>query len=321
MRRIINFDISRSDVKSWKWWSSWLKIALGCIIVSLGFELFMFPYKITPGGVWGMSVVLHELFPSIEQGWFGYMMDIPLLVSGFVIFGPVFGLKTVFAALFTPAVMLVMPHLIYPDAAVQTAETLLWGHMNLSDDLMLASIFGAVFIGTGVGIVIREQATTAGTDIVAMILKRFAHMKFSNGLMLADSFVVLCSIVVLVFMAGETPTLPLYSLITIFLSAKVIDFVVEGRSEDKLLFIISREHKQEIADFIIGDLARGGTYIKSSGMYSGQDRDMIFVVVSMRELVPVKRRIKEIDPCSFVVVTSASETLGEGFKSFNEVEN
>lgn len=186
--------------------ASWLKIALGCIIVSLGFELFMFPYKITPGGVWGMSVVLHELFPSIEQGWFGYMMDIPLLISGFIIFGPVFGLKTVFAALFTPAVMLVMPHLIYPDAAVQTAETLLWGHMDLSNDLMLASIFGAVLIGTGVGIVIREQATTAGTDIVAMILKRFAHMKFSNGLIIADSFVVLCSIVVLVFMAGETPT-------------------------------------------------------------------------------------------------------------------
>ena len=306
---------------SWKWWASWLKIALGCIVVSLGFELCMFPYKITPGGVWGMSVVLHELFPSIEQGWFGYMMDIPLLISGFIIFGPVFGLKTVFASLFTPAVMLVLPHLIFPDPSVQTAETLLWGHMDLSDDLMLASIFGAVFIGAGVGIVVREQATTAGTDIVAMILKRFAHMKFSNGLLLADSFVVLCSIVVLVFMAGETPTLPLYSLITIFLCVKVLDFMLEGRSEDKLLFIISREHNKEIADFIIKELERGGTYIKSSGMYSEQDRDMIFVVISMRELVAVKRRIKKIDPCAFVVVTDANETLGEGFKSFNEVDN
>lgn len=318
---MINFNIHKQEVLSWKWWASWLNIALGCIIVSLGFELFMFPYKITPGGVWGMSVVLHEIFPGIEQGWFGYMMDIPLLISGFIIFGPVFGLKTVFAALFTPAVMLVMPHLIYPDVNVQSAETLLWGHLNLSDDLMLASIFGAVVIGLGVGIVIREQATTAGTDIVAMILKRFAHMKFSNGLILADSFVVLCSIIVLVFIKGETPTLPLYSLITIFLSAKIIDFVVDGRSEDKLLFIISREHNKEIADFIIKDLERGGTYIKSSGMYTEQERDMIFVVVSMREVVAVKRRIKDIDPTSFVVVTAANETLGEGFKSFNEIEN
>ncbi len=318
---MINFNIHKEDVLSWKWWASWFNIAFGCVILSLGFELFMFPYKITPGGIWGMSVVLHELFPGVEQGWFGYMMDIPLLISGFVVFGPVFGLKTVFASLFTPAVMLVLPHLIYPDPEVQTAQTLLWGHMDLSGDLMLASIFGAAMIGLGVGMVIREQATTAGTDIVAMMLKRFAGMKFSNGLIVADSFVVLCSIVVLVFMKGETPTLPLYSLITIFLSAKVIDFVVEGRNEDKLLFIISSQHKKEIADFIINDLERGGTYIKSKGMYTEQERDMIFVVVGMREVVAVKRRIKDIDPSSFVVVTDANETLGEGFKSFSEVEN
>ena len=101
--------------------------------------------------------------------------------------------------------------MIFPDPSVQTAETLLWGHMDLSDDLMLASIFGAVFIGAGVGIVVREQATTAGTDIVAMILKRFAHMKFSNGLLLADSFVVLCSIVVLVFMGRDADPAALFS--------------------------------------------------------------------------------------------------------------
>ncbi len=171
----------KDDVRSWKWWSSWLIILLGCTIMSLGFILFMYPYKITPGGVWGMSTILNAIFPSITQGWFGYMMDIPLLLIGFAVFGPVFGSKTVFAALVTPPLMILLPYAIYPDVAVQTAETLLWGRLNLTDDLILATIFGGILIGAGVGIVVRQQATTGGTDIIAMLLQKYSGIKFSNG--------------------------------------------------------------------------------------------------------------------------------------------
>mgnify|MGYP005774432759 CR=1 FL=1 len=311
--------IDKNDLKSWKWWSSWLMIIVGCIILSFGFVLFMYPYKITPGGIWGMSVVLHEIFPSIQQGWFGYMMDIPLLLIGFAVFGPIFGIKTVFASLFTPLVMLAIPHWVYPDVAVQTAETLLWGRLDLSDDLMLASIFGAVAIGLGVGLIVRAQATSGGTDIIAMLLQKFAHIRFSNGLIIADSAVVICSIIVLVGFFGESPTLPLYSLITIFISAQVVDLVVEGRNYDKLLFIVS-SHQEEIREFILHDLQRGGTYIKSSGMYTDAEKEMIFLVVNRREIVAVKKRLKAIDPTMFVVVVDANETLGEGFKDFAEID-
>ncbi len=310
----------KDDMKSWKWWSSWLTILIGCAIMSLGFILFMYPYKITPGGIWGFSTILHEIFPAIPQGWFGYMMDIPLLLTGFAVFGPVFGIKTVFASLVTPLLMLLLPYAVYPDTAVQTAETLLWGRLNLGDDLILATIFGGILIGGGVGLVVRAQATTGGTDIIAMLLQKYTGMKFSNGILIADAFVVLSSIIVLVGIYGESPTLPLYSLLTIYIATQVIDLVVEGRNYDKILFIIS-DKQEEIREFILTDLDRSGTVIKSTGMYTGNDKNMIFLVVSRREIVPVKKRLKEIDHTMFVVVVDANETLGEGFRPFSEMKH
>jgi uncharacterized membrane-anchored protein YitT (DUF2179 family) len=309
----------KDDMKSWKWWSSWLLIIIGCILLSLGFILFMYPYKITPGGIWGFTVVLHEFFPMIPQGLFGYMMEIPLLLTGFAIFGPVLGTRTVFVSILTPLLMLGIPYLVYPDVAQQTAETLLWGRLDLSDDLILASIFGAIFIGVGVGLIVRAQATSGGTDIIAMVLHKYTGMKFSTGILLADAFVVLSSMVVLVGIYGESPTLPLYSLITIWLAAKMIDLVSEGANTDKLLFIIS-EKQSEIREFILCDLDRSGTLIKSKGLYTDKDKNMIFLVVTRREIVAVKRRLKDIDPTMFVVVVDANETLGEGFRPFSEMK-
>jgi uncharacterized membrane-anchored protein YitT (DUF2179 family) len=309
----------KDDLRSWKWWSSWLIIALGCAIIALGFILFMFPYKITPGGVGGMSVVLHEIFPGIAQGWFVYMISIPLLIAAFAVFGPIFGLKTIFASIMLPFFMLVLPYAVYPDVAVQTAETLLWGRLDLSNDIILATVFGGIMIGVGVGLVVRQQATTAGTDIVSMFLQKFINVKFSNGIFIADAFVVLSSIVVLVGIEGESPTLPLYSLITIYIAIQVIDLVVEGRSSDKVLFIIT-EKKEEVRAFIVNDLHRGGTAIKGSGLYTGAEREMLFVVVKRPEIVPVKKQLRTIDPAMFVVVVDANETLGQGFHSFADMK-
>jgi uncharacterized membrane-anchored protein YitT (DUF2179 family) len=310
----------KDDLHSWKWWSSWFVILLGCTVMSLGFILFMYPYKITPGGIWGMSTILHEVLPAIPQGWFGYMMDIPLLLIGFAVFGPVFGTKTVFASLITPLLMLLLPYAVYPDIATQTAETLLWGRLNLADDLILASVFGGLFIGIGVGLVVKAQATTGGTDIIAMLLQKWSHIKFSNGLLIADAFVVVCSLVVLVGIGGESPTLPLYSLLTIWIAAQIIDFVVEGRNYDKMLLIVT-EKREEVRRFILDDLDRSGTVIHASGMYTGDEKNMIFLVVSRREIVPVKQRLRDIDPSMFVVVVDADETLGEGFRSFEQMKH
>ena len=286
---------------------SWIYILIGSIVLSAGFVLFMNPYKIVPGGVYGTGIVLHSLFPSVQVGTFGLMLDIPLMLIGFRVFGRMFGTKTVFSALLIPLVMNGMTYWVGEDPA-----SMFGGNMDLSQDMFLPCIFGGVMIGTGTGLIIKSHATSGGTDIVAMLLMRFAKFRFSRAILLVDSAVVVFGMIVL----GDW-RLPLYSLVTIFVASKVIDYIVDGASYDKLLFIIS-DRKEEIREFILGRMGRGGTYIKSSGMYTSKDKEMIFVVVSRNEVSMIRSMIHEIDPASFVVIVDAHETFGDGFKSFPE---
>lgn len=309
---------------SWAWWRSWFLIFFGCSVMGAGFVLFVNPYNFVPGGVYGMGIVLHNIFPSIQVGTFGYMFDVPLMLTAMLIFGGQFGTRTVLAALYTPGFMNVLTRLVYPDeAAVESLDPslLLGGRLDLSNDLLLTCVIGAVVIGIGQGLVVRQQATTGGTDIVGMLLQKFAGIKFSTGILLADGFVVLSGLAVIGFGVGTGEAvsngwmLTLYSLITIYISSRVIAYLLDGASYDKLLFIIS-DHHEPLKRFIIEDLDRSATYIKSKGMYTDALRDMIFLVVSRKEVRMVQHKIKEIDPAAFVVVTDAYETFGEGFKQF-----
>lgn len=313
---------------SWAWWRSWFLIFLGCAVMGTGFVLFINPYKFVPGGVYGMGVVLHNVFPSIQVGTFGYMFDIPLMIIAVLIFGGQFGTRTVLAAMFTPGYMNVLTKLVYPnEEAVEALDPaqLLGGRLDLSGDLFLACLMGAVIIGVGMGLVVRQQATTGGTDIVAMLLQKFAGIKFSTGIFLADGFVVLAGLVVIGFglgmeqSSGEGWLLTLYSLIIIYITSRVVAYMLDGASYDKLLFIIS-DNIEGLKQFILHDLDRSATYIKSRGMYTGKDRDMIFLVVSRKEVRQVQHKIREIDPKAFVVVTDAYDTFGEGFKPLPDTD-
>lgn len=312
------------DASTWQWWKEWMLIFFGCILMGSAFVFFINPYKFVPGGVYGLGIVLHNIFPSIQVGTFGYMFDVPLMLTALLVFGGQFGARTIVAALFTPGYMNLLTRAVYPnEAAVESLDPalLLNGQLNLSDDLLLTAIIGAVVIGLGQGIVVRQQATTGGTDIVAMLLQKFAGIKFSTGILLADGGVVLAGLLVIGFglgtgEAGEKGwVLTLYSLITIFVTSRVIAYVLDGASYDKLLFINS-DHHDELRRFIIEDLDRSATYIKARGMYTGNERDMIFLVISRKEVRQVQHKIKEIDPRAFLVVTDAYDTFGEGFKPF-----
>lgn len=311
---------------SWAWWRSWFLIFFGCAVMGTGFVLFINPYKFVPGGVYGMGIVMHNLFPSIQVGTFGYMFDIPLMVIAVLIFGGQFGTRTVLAALFTPGYMNVLTKLVYPNAeAVEALDPaqLLGGRLDLSGDLFLACLMGGVIIGVGMGLVVRQQATTGGTDIVAMLLQKFAGIKFSTGIFLADGFVVLTGLAVIGFglgmeeTSGEGWMLTLYSLIIIYTTSRVVAYMLDGASYDKLLFIIS-DNLDELKHFINHDLDRSATYIKSRGMYTGNEREMIFLVVSRKEVRQVQHKIRDIDPKAFVGVTDAYDTFGEGFKPLPE---
>lgn len=314
-----NLNKLKTDIKSW------ISIFVGCIVLAAGFVFFVNPYNFVPGGVYGASIVLHNLFPSIQVGTFGYMFDIPLLILSVVLLGSKLGIRTIVAALFTPLAMNVMSKLIYPTQEALEAldpSLMLGGMLDMSNHLMLACLMGATLIGIGCGIVVRNQATTGGTDIVAMILQKFAHIRFSTGIMLVDAMVVLFGLVVIGFGIGTADDmtqpswhLSLYSLIAIFVSSRVLAYVINGAKDDKLLFIVSHENHGLLADFILKDLDRSATYIKSRGLYSKEDKDMLFLVVSNKEVTKVKLKIKEVDPKAFVVVTDAYDTFGEGWKT------
>lgn len=286
----------------------WIYIVVGAALIAVAFVLFITPYQIVPGGVYGAGVVLNYLFPALEVGTYGLMLDIPLLITAFLVFGGKFGIKTIVAAILCPVIMDSLTYLI----ADKDPVTMLGGSINLSNDILLAALFGGVIMGVGLGLILKSRATSGGTDIVSMIVSRYAHIPISRAMLIVDSLVVFFGLVVF-----RDWLVPLYSLVTIFVCTKVIDFVIEGGSGDKLLFILSKEN-DAIRSFIITELERGGTFIKAAGMYTNAPKEMIFVVISRREMTLVEEFVHRCDPDAFMVVVNAHETLGDGFRRFEE---
>ena len=304
--------------------SSWMGIFVGCSIMAIGFVFFINPYNFVPGGVYGASIVMHNLFPSIQVGTFGYMFDIPLLILSLVLLGAKLGARTIVASLFTPFVMNVLSELVYPtQEALQSLDPslMLGGMLDLSDHLMLACLMGSVLIGVGCGIVVKSQATTGGTDIIAMVLQKYANIRFSNGILIVDALVVAFGLLVIGFGIGTADDstqpswhLSFYSLIAIYVISRVLAYVINGAKDDKLVFVIGSGDMTELNRFILEDLDRSATYIKSRGLYSNKEKEMLFLVVRNKEVNSVKHKIKEVDPRAFVVVTDAYDTFGEGWK-------
>ena len=273
---------------------SWVNIFVGCTIMAAGFVFFINPYNIVPGGVYGASIVLHNLFPSIQVGTFGYMFDIPLLILSVLLLGAKLGGRTIAAALTTPLIMNVISALSYPTKEALHAldpSQLLGGAFDMTDHLMLTTVIGAAVIGIGQGIVVRNQATTGGTNAEDVSQPSW-HLSF-------------------------------YSLIAIFICSRVLARVINGEKNDKLLFVISNKKLPDLHQYIIEEMDRTATCIKSSGLYTKEDKEMLFLVVSYKEVAGLKAKIKEADPAAFVVVTDAYDTFGEGWKqlpSKNELQ-
>lgn len=312
---------------------AWIKILIGCTIMAAGYVFFINPYNIVPGGAYGASIVLHNIFPSIQVGTFGYAFDIPLLILSVFLLGARLGARTIVAAMLTPLLMNIMSGFAYPTTeALKRLDPslLLGGCMDMSHDLMLACIMGSVLIGVGTGIVVRNQATTGGSDIVGMLLQKYAHIRFSKAILIVDGLVVCFGLLVIGFGVGSAESvskpswqLSFYSLIAIFIISEVIAYVINGAKNDKLIFVISDKKMEELHRYILHDLDRTATCIKSSGLYTGNEKEMIFLVVSYKEVAGVKLTIKQADPKAFVVVTDAYDTFGEGWKqlpSANEIQ-
>jgi uncharacterized membrane-anchored protein YitT (DUF2179 family) len=300
-------DFRPEKIFSKKWFISYSLIVIGSVILAAGFVFFITPYKIVPGGVYGIAIVIHYLTEGIFSwapsgfpiGLMGLIMNIPLTVIGIRILGPRFGVKTVVGFVLTSVFMDLI--------------TYFYGELPLvAGDALLSSIFGGVLVGLGLGLIFKSKATSGGSDIVAMIIAKYTKLPLGQLMIYVDSVIVLIGL--LVFADWK---IPLYSWIVIFVTGKTIDIVLQGISVDKTLFIVSDKF-EEIRDRIINDLNRGGTYIPGKGMYNGTDKTIIFTVVNRREMALLQEFIHEIDPRAFLTVLEANEILGEGFKSLRE---
>ncbi|HAX95151.1 MAG TPA: YitT family protein [Prolixibacteraceae bacterium] len=288
-----------------KWFYDYTLITIGSFILAVGFVYFITPHRIVPGGVYGVAIVVHYLTQGLFSFWpdgipiglFGLILNIPLTWAGIKILGPKFGVKTITGFVLT-SVFIDGITMMRPD-----------GDLPLVTDVLLSCVFGGVLIGFGLGLVFKSRATSGGSDIIAMIFAKYTRLPLGRLMIYVDSVIVLIGLA-----AFQDWAIPLYSWIVIFITGKVIDLTLEGADYNKALFIVSKNH-ESIRQKILVDLERGGTYLEGKGLFTNDEKQIIFTVVSRRELAILEDYITEIDPDAFITIMDTKEILGEGFQS------
>ncbi len=291
-----------------KWFYDYSLILVGSFILAAGFVYFITPHKIVPGGVYGIAIVVHYLTKGMFAFWpegipiglFGLVLNIPLTWAGIKLLGPKFGVKTITGFVLTS---------VFIDGITMLRPV---GDAALVSDVLLSCVFGGVLLGFGLGLIFKSRATSGGSDIIAMIAAKYTRLPLGRLMIYVDSAIVLIGLA-----AFQDWAIPLYSWIVIFITGRAIDITLEGADYNKALFIISKEH-EAIREKVLVDLERGGTYLKAKGMYTNEEKQMIFTVVSRRELAILEDYIREIDPGAFITIMDTKEILGEGFKSLND---
>ena len=271
---------------------SYLLIALGCVLGGAAYPLFLVPNNIAPGGLTGVATIFNYLW-KWPVGLTSIVLNLPLFLIGFRAMGRVFVVRSFVATiLFSVCIDLIqLPPLI--------------------DDMLLASVYGAILLGLGLGLIMRGGATTGGSDMIArMVNKRFPLLTVGTFLFLVDCCVILA--------AGFTMSAEkaLYALINIFVAARVVDLVLAGFGSAKACFIITGQ-AERIAERIMKELDRGATLVPARGAYSQEERTVLISVVSNAEVIPLKRIVRSEDEKAFVFISDTHETLGEGFANLS----
>lgn len=278
----------------WKWLRGYLGIVLGTVITALALNMFLIPNKVAAGGTSGLATVLHHTF-GLPVGLTMLAMDIPMFLLSIKILGARFGVNTLLGA----GVLAITIDLTAPHVPL------------LTQDLLLNSLYGGVLSGIGMGIVFKFKGTTAGTDLAAAIINKLTGISVGKALLAVDLFVI--ALAGVVFGSAE---LSLYGIISLFVTTQIIDLVQEGPSAAKAFFIMSQS-SQAVADAIMHELGRGVTLLAGRGGYTQDDREIVFCVVSTREVSQVKELVYRIDRQAFVIVADAHEVLGEGFNAYS----
>ncbi len=274
---------------------SYLLIAAGTGIMAFAIKSTYDPIGLITGGFTGIGIMLRRLTMEFVKGgvpiWLtNLVLNIPLFLAAFKLKGGRFLGRTMIASLLLSFWLGVIPDC---DLA--------------GGDYLLASVYGGVMTGAGIGLVLSAQVATGGTDLIATLL----HMKFraysiAQILQIIDGVIILAGIYVCGIRAS------LYAVFAVYITSRVSDLITEGGKFSKAVYIISDQYEQ-IADAVMHQMNRGTTLLPAVGMYRGEERSMLFCIVSKKEVVTLKEYIKNIDVHAFVIVTDAREVLGEGF--------
>ncbi|MBO7489950.1 MAG: YitT family protein [Bacteroidales bacterium] len=306
---------------------AYLLVALGSLLFAVGDVMFVNPYNLAPGGVYGLANVFHALW-----GWkisvAGICMDIPLLLIGTWFLGPRFGIKTIVSVILIPIFTYIVESTwgyapLIHDGLYDSSEGLVSylsysvGHGDAAidkffiPDFFLNTVVAGLIYGVAIGVIFRAGATSGGSDIISMIIHKYTKISLGVLVLIVDSCISLTTLII-----GDI-RLPIYSMILIFIESKLIDIIVEGVTTYKTVFIIT-DKVDEVKNFILNDLERGGTCFPGLGLYQGQERKMIYVTLDRTDLVKLKANLRHLDPNAFVNVIESAEIMGFGFKALPE---
>lgn len=278
----------------------YLMVTIGTALMAIALNIVFEPLGLVTGGVSGIAIIIKHFTEYVIEGgiplWLTNMViNVPLFIVAFIVLGKKSIINTLYATVtFTVALYIV------PSSNV------------VYEDFILASVFGGVLMGAGLGLVFAYGCTTGGTDLFGSILqKKFPHYSVPQLLLVIDSSIVIIGAVV--FGINKA----LYAVITVYITTKVMDGILEGIKFAKLAYVIS-DHHEEIANEIMHNVNRGVTSIPVQGMYSNNDKNMLLCVVTKKEIVRLVDLVAQIDPKAFVIVSDAREVLGEGFIEFKQ---
>lgn len=272
-----------------------LLIIIGTGLMAFAVASIFDPVSLITGGFSGLAIIIRQLSSRLIPGGIplsvtNLALNIPFLLLAMKLKGFRYVLRTGFATIMLSFWLSVLP--VVPIAG---------------DDLLLSALYGGLIVGTGIGLVFVAQATTGGTDLIAALIQHFLrHYSTASIMWILDTLIVLFG----AYLFGIQMTL--YAIIAIYLTSRVADGLIDGLKFSKAAFIIT-EDPDQVATLLMEDLDRGVTGISATGMYSGTAKNMLFCVVSKKEIVMLKELTKECDPNAFVIVTDVREVLGEGF--------
>lgn len=290
-------------------WKDYIGIVIGSLITAIAINVFLVPYKIEPGGVSGISTVIHYLSNQrLPVGLTALIFNIPLFIAGLKLIGKKFAIRTLFSIIFLS--LFIDFSAPYTQYFAHTYLSTLENMVNFQDYL-LYSIFGGSLMGLGLGIVFRSGATTGGSDLLAKIINYF-HPDLTIGQIL---LVIETCIVIFASISFRSFLLGLYAIVTLFMQSKVIDAVLEGVNFAKAVIIIS-DNSDEIAKKVLYEIERGVTALKGIGMYTGVEKNVLLCVLQRGQIPSLKEMVSQIDNKAFIILTDVREVFGEGFKNY-----